>query len=173
MKHLPTRSLVIMRHARAVAHDVARDFERPLSQEGQQQARSVGHNLAASGFLPDLAVVSSAVQTSQTWQLVTETAGFDCPVIHRDTLYRGYINELLEELRCLPEQVQQLIVVGHEPTVSATAVALAGPGSDPAAQARVYAGLPTAARAHLSYSGLWSGLQTAQCQLHAFVKADH
>jgi phosphohistidine phosphatase len=150
--------LVILRHARAQASDGGFDSERHLAQEGQAQARKVGLSLQAEGFVPDLALVSSSARSRETFALVAVNAGWDLEPVVSDELYRAYTRELLDMLREIGAEVARVLVVGHEPTCSHVAGALAGPGSDAAALARIRRGLPTAGRAYVDTGGPWSGI---------------
>ena len=65
------------------------------------------------------------------------------------------------------DDVRTLLVVGHEPTMSELAAALAGPGSDETTLARVRVGVPTAGWSLLGVETGWSGLTPGGAKLHA------
>ena len=67
--------LILMRHGDAERpHTGTADFDRALTPEGRSESRAVGRALAEAGYRPDLALVSSAARTLQTWQACAELA---------------------------------------------------------------------------------------------------
>ena len=62
------RKLILMRHAKAEAKAASGDdFDRALAERGRQDAALMGRVLAEAGLTPDLALVSAAERTRQTW----------------------------------------------------------------------------------------------------------
>lgn len=151
--------LVLLRHAKAEHSASLEDHLRPLALTGRRQASEVGTGMGAAGLVPDLVLVSSALRTRQTWDLVRAGLGLPADVARvSDELYAAGVRSLIGLLREVEEQAATVLVVGHEPTVSQTAAALAGPGSDDAATARVRVGVPTATYSVLEVDGAWADL---------------
>jgi len=70
---MPIRQLLILRHAKSSWDDTAlADFDRPLAPRGLKTAPLIGRELARRGWLPDLALVSPALRTRDTWRLVAQ-----------------------------------------------------------------------------------------------------
>ncbi|MFJ9446322.1 SixA phosphatase family protein [Kitasatospora sp. NPDC101235] len=61
------RRLVLIRHAQA-ERETAVDKERRLDEQGREEASRAGRWLAGSGITPDLARVSGARRTRETWE---------------------------------------------------------------------------------------------------------
>ncbi|GAA4725776.1 histidine phosphatase family protein [Isoptericola chiayiensis] len=145
---LPGRRLVLLRHAKAEpAKSSATDVERPLATQGRKQAGRVGMALTAAGLVPELTLVSSALRTRQTWDLARHHLGHhqaDLPFEVRRELYSASVSDVLELVRGVDPDVRTLLVIGHEPTMAATAAHLADKSSDDAALAQVRVGVPTA-----------------------------
>jgi len=172
----PGLTLVLLRHAEAAAAVPARpgsgpdaDLARPLTPRGRAQARATGEWLLASGAgAVDLVLVSPAQRTAQTWAELAE-------VLHPGTvreepaLYEAPALGLVHLLAALPQEVGSVLVVAHEPAVSAAAVALAGPGSVGAALARVRAGAAPASASVLAHPGPWASLAGGSCVLRSHV----
>lgn len=137
---------MLLRHAKAEpGRGVVVDDQRPLALNGRKQAGRVGMALTAGGLVPELALVSSALRTRQTWDLASaHLGGAGVEVQVRDELYEASVGDVLELLREVPVPVRTVLVVGHEPTMAATAAYLAADGSDAAALAQVRVGVPTA-----------------------------
>ncbi len=171
-----TRRLVLLRHAKAEpAGESTSDEVRPLALAGRRQAGRVGQLLLAAGLVPELALVSPAVRTRQTWELLRGAFGGAEPeVVHDDVVYSGGVSEVVAALRTVDERVRTVLVVGHEPTMSQAAAALAGPGSDTAALMRVRAHLSTAAYAvvELEPEQHWDALTPGAARLRTVVSPD-
>ena len=79
-----------MRHAKAEQTSTT-DFERHLAERGHADAADAGRWLAARGVEPELALVSAAVRTQETWDALVEGAGWD---LHPDPLVYVYQSTL-------------------------------------------------------------------------------
>ena len=159
------RRLVLLRHAKAERGDWGLDRDRALSGRGRAQAAAVGRDMASQGFAPDVALVSSAKRTKQTFNLVAANAGWTVEAQFLDELYRAWTDELIELLRAVDPAAVSVLVVGHEPVMSTTASTLADGSSELGALARVRGGLSTAGRAGLQVDGPWSNLGPAGAAL--------
>lgn len=163
-----TRRLLLLRHAKAEHPDLISDIQRPLSLVGRRQSARVGAGLAADELVPDLVLCSASVRTRQTWDLARASLGADPDVRYLDDLYYAGSRALIDLVRAVPADVRTLLVVGHEPTMSQSAVALAGPDSDPATLARVRVGVPTASRSLLEVPD-WDALEIGTATLRTLV----
>ena len=166
---MSARRLVLLRHAKAEpGSDAVADDQRPLALRGRAQAGEVGRLLGAAGLVPDVALVSMAVRTRQTWELLAKqlngrTAATE---VHLEpTLYGASVADVLELVRGVEDDVRTLLVVGHEPTMAATAAHLAGPGSDLGVIAQVRVGVPTATYAVLESDDEWAAWARARARL--------
>ncbi|HLR56856.1 MAG TPA: histidine phosphatase family protein [Beutenbergiaceae bacterium] len=152
---MPT--LVLLRHAKAEAAGPS-DFERKLSAPGRSQARRVAAHLVAEGLVPDVVLCSAALRARQTWEQVeaglAERGHPGEPVVHvAEELYSAR-PETVADLVAAQAAGEVTLVVGHEPTMSMTAAALAGPESDEVAVMSAQVGIPTATAAVLE-AGAW------------------
>lgn len=160
------RRLVLLRHAKAEPHGGVADELRPLAVLGRRQSGDVGVRLATSGLVPEVVLVSSAVRTRQTWELVRAALG-DAPapeVLVTDDLYEAGPRDVLALLHGVDERVASVLVVGHEPTMSTLAVLLADPTPPVGELATLHHGLPTAGYAVLAPQA-WAGLDRAGARL--------
>ena len=65
------KRLILLRHAKADwAENGLDDFDRPLSNEGRGEGLLLAPWLIQNDLLPDHALVSPALRTRQTWELV-------------------------------------------------------------------------------------------------------
>ncbi len=146
------RRLVMLRHAKAEPGGDRSDQLRALSATGRHQCGDVGARLAAAGLVPEYVLVSSAVRTRQTWELVRAALG-DIPapeVQITDLLYDAGPRDVIAMLRDLDERIASVLLIGHEPTVSVTASLLADPTPPVGDLVALQQGLPTAGFAVLA-----------------------
>ena len=117
---------------------------------------------------PDLVLCSPARRTRETLERVE--AGFGDPVEVRldETLYGASEAELLACLRALPDGVDSVMVIGHNPGLEELAVGLACEGAELARMREKY---PTAALATIDLPATgWSAIERGSGELVAFVR---
>lgn len=163
-----TRTLVVMRHAKAEQAG-STDYERRLAERGESDARAAGAWLAARGIEPDLALVSGAVRTHQTWEAVAEGAGWDEGVATYDeSLYAAGPESALDLVRGVEDGVRTLVVVGHNPTMAYLAQLLDDGDGDEDASAEMVVGYPTSAMTVFEVDGDWEDLDEAGARVVGF-----
>lgn len=166
-----TRRLILLRHAKAERSGGVVDELRPLALRGRVQALGVGASLRTSELVPDQVLCSAAVRNRQTCELVLGGLGDMAPerVEYLDALYGAGVLDVLALVRAVDARIRTLLIVGHEPTMSATAARLAGPESDVAGTARVRIGIPTATFAVIETREPWASIGHADSRLTAVV----
>ena len=167
-----SRLLLLMRHGKAESGCGRPDHERPLADRGVTQAQLVGEYLAAQNVQVSRVLVSDALRTAQTWEAVaSQMPGFDGEVTLAPEIYTGGAGDLLALLRTVDARHPVVMVVGHEPTISALTSLLADDDSEPGAAAQARIGMPTGGMAVLS-GGLeeWQGLDEDSLTLHTIVR---
>ncbi|MDN4479068.1 SixA phosphatase family protein [Demequina lignilytica] len=152
---MPT--LIIARHAKAEAPAAGlSDADRALELIGRKASTRLGQVAARAGINPDLALISPALRTQQTWNLMAGAfSGVEERVV--EDLYETHVAGMVEILQELGE-VETVVMVGHEPTSSALAAHLAGPGSDKTSLQRVAHGLPTGTAAVIDLECDWASV---------------
>lgn len=167
-----TRHLLLLRHAKSSWDDASlADFDRPLAPRGQRAAPLMGAEMAHRGWLPDLALVSPAQRTMQTWQLAT--AAWPRPLPATDYphgLYAGSADAVLAEIQSSPSSARTLLVVAHNPGLEDLARELAGPGSDSEALHRMIEKFPSGALARFVLEGAWDWLGYGEARLTDFLR---
>ena len=123
------KTLLLLRHAKAVRDDPGGDVERPLAPEGELAADRLGRFLAAAGVVPAALLTSPAVRARQTLERVAAAAGWSGLPQQVRPLYEVTPAAVLNELRLLPAEADSALVVGHQPTWSEVALRLIGGGA--------------------------------------------
>lgn len=137
--------LILMRHGKAEQHAATGgDFERALAPRGQADAALMGQVLAKAGLVPDLALVSSARRTRETWDATSPAFPAAQAQVRRD-LYHAEVQDVLAAIREEAPDSGTVMVVGHNPGLHELALrmALGGP-VDPARLAKLRGKFPTA-----------------------------
>ena len=120
--------LILMRHGDAERPSPGlEDFDRVLTAEGREESRSVGRALAGAGVVPDLALVSAARRTLETWRAVGESFA-SAAMRQDDSLYAASSVRLAAAAREAAADADTVILVGHNPGVHQLALHLAKRG---------------------------------------------
>jgi len=164
------RLIYLFRHAKSSwADPLLADHERPLAPRGQKACAAMARYFRVGDIKPELVVCSTAARTRETLAAVRPVFGEEVSVQFDHALYLNEAWLHLELLRCQPEALRQVMVIGHNPGLEDFAALLVGSG-DPAARARMGEKFPTAALAILVHRGRgWGDLAPGSCELHSFV----
>ena len=138
--------LILMRHAEADARapQGGGDIDRPLSPAGREDAARMGKALAERGFRPDLALVSAAVRTRETWAQVQDAIG-DVELQVLDHLYDADARTLRDEIEINEDNAGCVLVLAHNPGIHQLAVEyLIESAASPSVLDRFAGGFPTA-----------------------------
>ena len=126
----------------------------------------MGKHLRREEIEPSLVLCSSAVRARETLQRV-DPGG---QVRIEPELYGASAEGLLERLREVPDSVDSVMLVGHNPAMQSLALSIAGGGAKLADVERKF---PTGALATLTFEGDWRELEPARAELVDFVKPKH
>jgi phosphohistidine phosphatase len=158
------KQLLILRHAKSSWDDSSlADFDRPLAPRGLKTAPLMGRELARRGWLPDLALVSPALRTRDTWRLVAQELPKSVPAQFAEELYEAAAGTILARVR--QARAKSLLVIGHNPGLQQFALRLAGAGSDEAVFKKIEAKFPTAALARFTLDEDWADLAFGSAKL--------
>ena len=150
-------TLILLRHAKSDWSGNEADAERPLTERGLRQASDAGRWLARSIDGIDLAVVSPANRARNTWQLASAELRTTPPTRIDDRVYAASARELLGVVHALPDDVDTVVLVGHNPGIEDLVSLITGK--------RV--SMPTSALAVVELAGLWSTTGQSPASLKA------
>lgn len=121
------RQVYLLRHGKSDWDSgFSSDHERPLARRGEQAARSVGRLLTALGKTPDCVISSSAVRALTTATLAKEAGNWEVDIEIAPDFYQAAPGALLSRVQGTADDVERLLLVGHEPTWSHTVGLLIG-----------------------------------------------
>jgi phosphohistidine phosphatase len=116
--------IYLMRHASAAEAAGTSDALRPLTEQGHREAREAGKALRERGAEIAVVLCSPRLRARETAELVVEGLGAEVGIEIRDALNSGATGEVyLAEIRA---QGVPLLLVGHNPEMSAIASQLSG-----------------------------------------------
>lgn len=143
--------LFLLRHARAAwAEPGTRDFDRPLTEAGRQEAAAVGEIMAQRGYRPDVVLCSPAARAVGTWQEVAGRLGRrQSEALLVEALYSADAAGYLDIVR-KNGGAGSVLIVGHNPMMEDLAIALSS-GREAEPHAALAGGFPTAGLAVLSF----------------------
>src|SRR5687768_6711676 len=118
------RKVVLLRHGHA--EEAADDFSRSLSALGVSQARAAGGELAAEGLEFDLVLTSAAPRALATAECVAAACNSAGSIRAERSLYLAPEHHYSRTLRELPADIRSVLLVGHNPGLSALARQLTG-----------------------------------------------
>ena len=117
-----------MRHGQANDYGPdGSDHGRRLTDKGWEQSRAVGKLLGKLELLPDLVFCSPRNRAYETAAGVMDTAGVKGNPVAQEWLnFDLRPQSVMEELAALPDEVECVVLVGHEPTFSGMVAWLLG-----------------------------------------------
>lgn len=164
-----TKRLFVLRHAKSSWDNPGlEDHERPLAPRGQRACVVMAEHIRASGIAPEVVLCSTSRRTRET------LAGVDPPgerVIEAG-LYSASTDDVIDRLRQVPDTVDSVMLVGHNPASQMLVLRLSrrnGGGASSPERAAVERKFPTGALATLTFEGSWSVLAPGSALLTEFL----
>jgi phosphohistidine phosphatase len=165
------RRLMLMRHAKSGwDQPELDDLDRPLAPRGRDTAPLIARYIKNSKWRPDLVLCSPAARVRETWQLMSPVLGptVDCRTLR--TIYPGAPSRLLEILRRAADDLETLMLIGHNPGLGRLAADLCGSGPKKPLE-RMRSKFPTAALAVIDFDvERWDQVAPGAGRLRAFVR---
>jgi len=121
------KKLYIVRHAQKEENKVGLDdYDRELSQQGIKNAKYMAQKLASKKVAIDLIVASPASRTRTSAEIFAEELNYDKSIMYNEVLYMAFVNELIETITYTYDSVDNMVLVGHNPSLTALALTLVG-----------------------------------------------
>lgn len=158
MSSAEPRRIVLFRHAKADWPQVS-DHERPLADRGRKDAAVAGRKLTDTGIPFELALCSTATRTRETWKLAVQELAHRPKTVYEERLYEASPGELIAVLNETPDDVQNVVLIGHNPGIQGLAEILAGAAEGGVRERMGRRGFPAGAFAVLSHDGSWKALE--------------
>ena len=122
-----TKTLIIMRHAKSSWDNPGlADYDRPLNKRGLRDASRMAQWLSESELIPDQVIASAACRANQTASIVTNELALETDILETRDLYLSDYDAYLEQVSYLPNDVETVLVIGHNPTMESLIYLLSG-----------------------------------------------
>ena len=110
------KELLLLRHGKSDWNTDTTDFDRPLNKRGKRNAQKMGEWLDEQKLPPDLIISSPANRALTTAEIVCDTMGLSARSIQTDKhIYEAGLSDLRQVLSNIPDSIQRLLLVGHNP----------------------------------------------------------
>jgi|SRR5215470_3695651 len=120
-------TLYLLRHAKSSWDDASQpDFERPLANRGRKACATIGEFIQEKGIDFNLVLVSTAVRTRETIELIKERAKFRGEVRYDERIYEATVSQLLEIIAQVDNERASVLLVGHNPGIEELLALLTG-----------------------------------------------
>ncbi|MFT4737083.1 MAG: phosphohistidine phosphatase [Paraglaciecola sp.] len=112
------KTLYIMRHAEASIGVARQDIDRPLTMEGERDARHMGRWLNLQSPVPEKLYVSAAYRTKQTAEVVMEELHQQHTSVILPELYEASVRTLLSMVTAFEDNRSCLMIIAHNPAIT-------------------------------------------------------
>lgn len=122
------KTIYLVRHAKSSwSSDALADFDRPLSPQGERDAKRVGEELLSLHWLPQKVIASPAIRAKQTCKILCREIDYSIESIEWNSeIYAAYTVTLLHILTNLDESIESVMLLGHNPAMEDLLVHLCG-----------------------------------------------
>lgn len=122
------RRVILLRHGHA--DERSDDYSRPLNEVGRNAAQRAGEALALAAWLPAVVLSSPAPRARDTAELAAAACGYNGSITLERNLYLATERQYLDALQELDASAESVLLVGHNPGLTALARELCGHGRD-------------------------------------------
>lgn len=113
------RNLYLVRHSKSSWKNLSlNDFDRPLNKKGKKDALLMGDYLTMKKVDIDLIISSPAKRTLETLNLLAEKISFNERVQFEQLLYEANLKKIFSVIRNIDEQIQNVMLIGHNPALT-------------------------------------------------------
>lgn len=109
------KTLYLVRHAKSSWDYDLNDFDRPLNKRGEIDAPLMGKVLLQQKIKPNYILSSPASRAIKTATIIAEKLKYHAPVGTLEDLYHASAANLLQIVRNTNDNIQQLMIFGHNP----------------------------------------------------------
>ncbi len=119
------------------------DHERPLSERGKKNARSLRKYLEKIEFKTDLFLVSDSKRTIDTFKILTKNRNLSLETKTTENLYESDSEDVLITIRSLNRKFEDVTLLGHNPSIEEIANRLIRGSEDSSFSESMFLKFPT------------------------------
>ena len=110
------KELLLLRHGKSDWNTDTTDFYRPLNKRGKRDVQRMGEWLDEQKLPTDLIISSPAIRALTTAEIVCEVMGLPVHSIQTEKrIYEASLSDLRQILLHIPDSIQRLLLIGHNP----------------------------------------------------------
>ena len=118
--------LYLLRHGEAtLSSGAVNDFNRTLSKAGVEQLERLAKSLKFKGIIFDMVICSASNRTLETMEIISKEIEVKNKALLQE-MYEATSSGLLELIVNTPDEIENLLLVGHNPSISAVLSYLSG-----------------------------------------------
>ena len=152
------KKIFFLRHAKSSWSDFSlKDFDRPLSTRGIQDAELMGNYFKAKKIGLDVIISSPSKRTKETLDHFFSSNISE--IEYEKSLYHAHLEDVLEVITSSLEEIDTIMIVGHNPSMHEVTEFLSGD---------FLPKYPTCGLASLTYEGEWKSVRSNSCELDSF-----
>ena len=120
------KNLLLMRHSDAQSAPTVKgqDHDRPLTSRGREKCLAIAKYLAQHALLPEAILASSATRCIQTAETLLQSLDLSLEIGAVPELYQASLDLYLGTIHQVPDQLSNVLIVGHNPTIQGFAHAM-------------------------------------------------
>jgi phosphohistidine phosphatase len=126
------KKLYLIRHAKSSWEEPGEsDLDRPLMEKGIKRTLKINRFLNDRSVKIDLMISSPAERAFQTAILIANGIGYpEDKILIERKIYDGYYDRILDLIYAASDEVNSIMIVGHNPTITHLANLFLHPGVD-------------------------------------------
>src|SRR5947199_6682316 len=125
------RMIILLRHGKSRWSDpTLTDLDRPFAPRGERASQRIAKYVRQKKIRPALVLYSPSLRTRQTLEAIESSLGKRSVFELEPQLYAASEGELLQRLQALPESVDSVMLIGHNPGLHELARVLASRGAE-------------------------------------------
>ncbi len=121
------KQILIMRHGEPLHTPGMDNFDLPLSDDGRKTAALKGVIMSRKGVLPDVILSSPALRAKTTAELAADSFGYKGEILFDRRFYTDDGDFVVDTIMTLPENINRVLIVGHNPMLMDLVYALTSP----------------------------------------------
>ena len=151
------KTIYLARHAGSETPDSSGADARSAAETPRLRVRELADRLHRERLRPSVVLCSAASEARETWAIISAGLVSDVSIVLDESLQEANSGELLARLQSLSDDVDAVLVIGHNPALQNLAVRLAGDGGD-IDLATLRSRLPNGALVKLNTGSTWIDL---------------
>ena len=112
------KQLILTRHAKAKNDFFLDDYDRPLIQQGENEAKLMANQLLKNNICPDLMISSGANRALSTSKIISNIISYPQLNIEiNNDIYNANVQDIIQIIKNVDDKKNTLMITGHNPSL--------------------------------------------------------